>query len=72
MDKLQDSPFFGWQGGGVGIWGQSEVTFTSCNIYENTAYAVRNPDSVHRPHGQMLTTVRAFVRAQGVSPACYS
>ena len=37
MDKnAGDSLSFGWQGGGVEIYG-SEVAFTDCNIYENTA-----------------------------------
>ena len=44
MDKLQVfTLFLLWQGGGAYITGGAEVTFTSCNIYENTANFVRAP-----------------------------
>ena len=46
MDTLERSTcmhvLICWQGGGVHIDG-GEVTFTNCNIYENTADYVRAP-----------------------------
>ena len=38
--------FLLWQGGGAYIYSGAEVTFTSCNIYENTAAYVRAPQNL--------------------------
>ena len=49
MDKLERSTcmhvLICWQGGGVRI-NLAQVTFTNCNIYENTATGVRAPPNL--------------------------